>query len=61
MEIVDDTCGVLVPPGDSGALAGALRDLVANPARRLALARRRRLGPGACVIRPSNCLSCIVR
>ncbi|HEY0404492.1 MAG TPA: glycosyltransferase family 4 protein [Pyrinomonadaceae bacterium] len=28
LEIVDDTCGVLVPPGDASALAEALRRLV---------------------------------
>ena len=39
MEIVDDTCGVLVPPGDIGALAEALRELIINQARRLALAQ----------------------
>ena len=38
MEIVDDTCGVLVALGDSVALAAALRELVTNPARRRALA-----------------------
>jgi hypothetical protein len=39
IEIVDDSCGVLVPPGDSGALAEALRELITNPARCLALAK----------------------
>lgn len=36
-EIVDATCGVLVPPGDAAALGDALRALVADPARRAAL------------------------
>jgi glycosyltransferase involved in cell wall biosynthesis len=30
-------CGVLVPPGDAGALADAIADLAASPARRAAL------------------------
>jgi glycosyltransferase involved in cell wall biosynthesis len=36
-EIVDDSCGVLVPPQDAGAVAEALRKLIADPARRAAL------------------------
>jgi len=39
VEIVDDTCGVLVPPGDGAALAKALRELITDPARRLTLAQ----------------------
>ena len=39
IEIVDDSCGVLVPPGDSGALAETLRELITNRARRVALAK----------------------
>jgi glycosyltransferase involved in cell wall biosynthesis len=35
-EIVDDTCGALVPPSDPDALAAALRELVASPERRAA-------------------------
>ena len=37
-EIVDDTCGVLVAPGDVAALTDALRGLLTDPARRAALA-----------------------
>jgi glycosyltransferase involved in cell wall biosynthesis len=37
-EVVDDSCGVLVPPGEVGALATALEELVRDAAR------RRRLG-----------------
>jgi len=32
-EVVDETCGVLVPPRDLGALAGALAGLLDDPAR----------------------------
>ncbi|HSC21447.1 MAG TPA: hypothetical protein VLC07_06940, partial [Solirubrobacterales bacterium] len=32
--------GVAVPPGDAGALAAALGDLLARPARRAELSRR---------------------
>ena len=38
MEIVDDSCGVLVPPGDVEALARTLRDLVIDRPRRESLA-----------------------
>lgn len=34
LEIVDDACGVLTSPGDAGAVADALRLLIADPARR---------------------------
>lgn len=34
LEIVDDTCGLLVPPGDHQALADALRRLIRDPAYR---------------------------
>jgi len=43
-EYVDDTCAILTAPGDAGALAAAIRDLHASPARRDVLsagARRR--------------------
>jgi glycosyltransferase involved in cell wall biosynthesis len=33
-EIVDDSCGVLVPRGDANALASALRELIESPALR---------------------------
>jgi glycosyltransferase involved in cell wall biosynthesis len=38
----DGRCGVLTPPGDPGALAEAIGDLLADPDRRVALARRGR-------------------
>lgn len=38
VEIVDESCGLLTPPGDTAALAGALRRLIDDPAE------RRRLG-----------------
>jgi glycosyltransferase involved in cell wall biosynthesis len=33
-EIVDATCGILVPPNDAAALANALHELINNPSRR---------------------------
>ena len=33
LEVVDETCGVLVPPGGSAALARALSDLLDDPGR----------------------------
>jgi glycosyltransferase involved in cell wall biosynthesis len=38
LEIVDDSCGLLVPPGDSRALAAALRRLITEPGLRARLA-----------------------
>jgi glycosyltransferase involved in cell wall biosynthesis len=37
MEIVDESCGLLVKPGDPDSLAEALRRLIASPALRLQL------------------------
>jgi glycosyltransferase involved in cell wall biosynthesis len=37
LEIVDASCGVLLPPGDAGALAASLRTLIDDPPRRRAL------------------------
>lgn len=37
-EIVDETCGVLVPPRDAQSLANALGSLIADPVRRSRLA-----------------------
>lgn len=39
-EILTDACGVLVPPGDAGVVAVALRELLTDPSR------RRQLGAG---------------
>jgi glycosyltransferase involved in cell wall biosynthesis len=39
MEIIDASCGVLLPPADPEALAAALGELILNPERRLALGR----------------------
>jgi glycosyltransferase involved in cell wall biosynthesis len=43
LEIVDDSCGILVPPNDPAALAASLRRLIDNPALR---ARLGLAGPG---------------
>jgi len=43
LEIVDSSCGVLVPPDDSPALASCLRQLIINPALRSRLGTA---GPG---------------
>ncbi|HEX7174432.1 MAG TPA: glycosyltransferase [Pyrinomonadaceae bacterium] len=40
VEIVDESCGTLVQPGDAGALAESLRALIENPLMRAALGRR---------------------
>ncbi|MDY3558313.1 glycosyltransferase family 4 protein [Gemmata sp. JC673] len=36
-EVVDPSCGVLVPPGEPAAVAAALAELISDPARRAAL------------------------
>jgi glycosyltransferase involved in cell wall biosynthesis len=41
-EILGEDAGVLVPPGDAGALAGALKSLAGDPLRRAELGRRAR-------------------
>lgn len=38
LEIVDDTCGILIPPNDSAALSQALEQLISNPQMRVKLA-----------------------
>jgi glycosyltransferase involved in cell wall biosynthesis len=38
LEIVDDTCGILIPPNDFAALSQALEQLISNPQMRLKLA-----------------------
>lgn len=38
-EVLDDSCGLLVPPGDARALAGILRRLIGEPALRERLGR----------------------
>ena len=43
LEIFETGCGALVPPGNVGALAAALQDVIENDAQR---ARYRRDGPG---------------
>jgi glycosyltransferase involved in cell wall biosynthesis len=42
LEIVDETCGALVPPADPAALSTALRSLVGEAARRLRLGENAR-------------------
>jgi glycosyltransferase involved in cell wall biosynthesis len=42
-EVVDESCGVFVPPGDVAGLAAALRRLIDNPAERSRLGSA---GPG---------------
>jgi glycosyltransferase involved in cell wall biosynthesis len=67
LEIVDDSCGVLVEPRDAAALARALGDLLDDPARRTALAdaapaRARRLcDPAAQLPQLHDILHAVVR
>jgi glycosyltransferase involved in cell wall biosynthesis len=46
-EIVDDSCGVLTPPGDVAAVGKALRRLITDADVRAALGRAARLRPDA--------------
>ena len=43
LEIVDETCGLLVPPRDAQALAAALRRLLGDEALRIRLGRQARI------------------
>jgi GT2 family glycosyltransferase/glycosyltransferase involved in cell wall biosynthesis len=53
-EIVDDSCGVLYEPGDAGAAAAALVDLVSDPARAAAMGQRGRERARQCFDRPAS-------
>lgn len=46
-EIIDETCGFLIPPHDALALAAALRRLIADRALRLSLGQRAQARPVA--------------
>jgi glycosyltransferase involved in cell wall biosynthesis len=43
LEVVSPDCGILTPPGDVGAVAGALRELIEAPSTRQSLGQA---GPG---------------
>lgn len=67
LEIVDETCGLLIPPRDVQALAAALRRLLEDEALRLRLGRQARIrrrelcDPATQVRRIGEMLSSLVR
>ena len=54
MEIVDDTCGQLVPASDPAALSAALRRLVGDPEERARLGVPPESALASCAIPPSK-------
>ena len=53
--IENDATGILVPFGDTAALARAVEGLIKEPARRAALGPRRRVVPGISFLPASSC------